>query len=100
MPERSAETNEAWVTLFEETFFNLMTAMVKAESVEDDYAKLRSAVREKTTQQRRLLSRYAGEYFVKNANPGVTTVSKSETVKLKSKALEFALKKLSDEENK
>lgn len=99
MAKGSPELTAAYVSLVEEAIFNIMIAMTKAESVEGDFAKLQTEVRNKTSDQLRLVARYAGEYFVEHANPALGKMTKGEVARLKSKAIASALKKLSDEEN-
>lgn len=89
--KNSPEVQEAFVTLYEQTFYSIMIGMVKAKPVEDEYAKLREAARALTEQQLRKISRLAGEYYVRNANPSFQGMTRDETGRLKKKALEFAL---------
>jgi hypothetical protein len=99
-PKATPEVTEAWVKLYAETFFVLMMGMVKAEPHEEAYAKFADATRALTKEQLRRSARYAGEYFVSEANPDVRQLPKDETQPLTVRAMEYALGRLADEEKK
>jgi hypothetical protein len=92
------QVKEAWCLAFEETFFNIMVSMIHAESVEADFEKLQAEVRLKTKEQLKRIARLAGEYYADHANPNPGELSEDESAKLMPRAIEYALKKFSNEE--
>jgi hypothetical protein len=93
----AAEVTRAWIKLFEEAFFNLMMAMVKAEPYEEDYAQFEDATRKLTKEQLRRISRYAAEHFVSTANPNFGKLDRSENRRIQISSIEHALHRLADE---
>jgi len=91
---------EAWCTAFEGCFFNLMVGMIQAETIEEDFAKLRAEVRLKTKAQLKKIAAYAGEYYAEHANPAPGELSEAESTKLTIKALEHALQRFSNDKEK
>ncbi len=94
------EVTEAWAVAFEKVFFNIMSGMTQAETVEADFAKLHSEVRLKTRAQLKKIARYAGDYYAEHANPNPSDLSEAEATRLMSRAMEHALTKFSNEEKK
>jgi hypothetical protein len=100
MPNRtSKKVKDAMTTLFEETFYQIMIAMVKAEPYEAEYAGFREAARDLTKSQLRRISRYAAEYYVRETNPSPGKVPLERVKTLKKDAIAHALERLRDEEN-
>ena len=86
------DAREAFVTLFEDIFFKLMTGMLRSQDIEERYVALRDRIREATEQQIATLARTAAEYYVSHANPGpISSMSRDEVDRLKRAALEHAL---------
>ena len=99
MPSRpSKDFNEAMITLLEETFYQLMIGMVKAEPYEADYAGFREAARDLTKVQLRHISRYAAEYYVREAKPSPSKLSLAQIMALKKRAIASALCRLAEDE--
>ena len=91
---------EAWCSAFEGVFFNLMVGMTQAETIEEDFAKLRVEVRHKTTEQLKKIAGYAGEYYAEHASPTPGEMSEAQSNKLTVKALEHALQRFSNDKEK
>jgi hypothetical protein len=86
------EAIEPIATLFAETLFDLMTGMIKAETVEAEFAKIQAAARRLTKDEMRRIADVAGKYCAEHSNPSPGTRSKERWAALKKQALEFALK--------
>ena len=82
---------EPLATLFSETFFDLMTGMVKTKTVEAEFAKIQEAARRMTKDEMRRIADIAGLYCAEHSNPSPGNLSKQRWATLKRKALEFAL---------
>lgn len=83
---------EAMATLFSETFFEIMTGMVKSKTVETEFAKIQEAARQLTKDEMRRIADIAGLYCAKHSNPSPGKLPKERWAILKRKALEHALK--------
>jgi hypothetical protein len=83
---------EALATLYSETLFELMIGMVKAKTVEAEFAKIQDAARKLTKDEMRRIADIAGLYCAKHSNPSPGKLSRERWAVLKRKALEFALK--------
>jgi hypothetical protein len=91
---------EAWVAAFDGVFFNIMVGMTQAETIEEDFAKLRVEVQVKTKEELKKIAVYAGEYYAEHANPSPGELSETESNKLTIKALEYALRRFADGKEK
>jgi len=99
MPKRtSKKVKDAMTTLFEETFYQIMIAMVKAEPYEAEYGGFQEAARKLTKAQLRRISRYAAEYYVRETNPSPGKVPPDRVSTLKRKAIANALSRLAEDE--
>ena len=83
--------------MYSEILFGLIYGMVKAESVESAFAKIREDARNLTKDQMRRMSDLAGEFFAERANPSDRRLSPEEIEALKKEAFEFALKQMENE---
>lgn len=99
MPKRThaPEVQAAWGTLFEEAFYNLMTAMVRSDPYESEYAGFSEAVRKLTSEQLRLISKYAADYCVEHLNPSPGKVTPARIARVKRQAITHALARLANE---
>lgn len=88
----SREVAEAWVDLYETVFVTIMQGILKATTVEEDYANLADEVREKTQEQIHRIARSAAEKFVQLANPDPAAASKEQIAAWKVQAMEHALR--------
>jgi hypothetical protein len=86
------EAIEALATLYSETLFEIMIAMVKARSVEAQFAKIQEAARNLTKTEMRRIADIAGLYCAEHSNPSPGKLSEERWATLKKKAFEFALK--------
>lgn len=93
----SPEARKPLAELYGEILFGLIYGMVKAESVEAAFAKIREDARRLTKDQMRRMSDLAGEYFAERANPSPSRLSTEEIEILKKEAFEFALKQMENE---
>lgn len=91
------DVKEAWATAFESVAFNLMDGMTKAGGVEERFVKLRVSVQMKTRDQLKKIAKDAGEYYAEHANPDPSNLTEDECDRLLAEAIEYALKKFSDE---
>ena len=99
MPKRtSKKVKDALTTLFEETFYQIMIGMVKAEPYEAEYGGFQEAARTLTKTQLRRISRYAAEYYVAEANPSPGKVPPARVENLKQRAIANALERLAADE--
>ena len=89
LPPDAIETLEGF---FADILLNVMTGMIKAESVEPKFARIRDAARKLTKQEMQRIAAKAGKYYAEHANPSPRKLSKEEVENLKKDALEFALK--------
>lgn len=85
------EVREAFVKLYEDVFFELMSSMTKAASIEAKYAKFQDTAKQRTKKQLHQIARQAAEYFVDHSNPNPKKMSKERVDNLKVSAIEFAL---------
>src|SRR5258707_480186 len=88
------EVLAGFVNMYEELFYELMSSMTKAESVEAKYAKFQDAAKQSTKKQLHQIARSAAEYFVQHSNPKPKNMSKQKVDALKVEAIEFALEKI------
>lgn len=86
------EAIETLATLYSETLFEIMIAMVKAKTVEAQFAKIQKAARNLTKAEMRRIAEIAGLYCAKHSNPSPGKLSEERWAALKRKAFEFALK--------
>ncbi len=82
----------AWVDLYESLFVSIMQGILKATTVEEEYASLASEVRQKTQDEIHKIGRLAAERFVELANPDPTNATKEEIDRWKVQAIESALR--------
>ena|SRR5437867_8451865 len=82
---------------FTDIFLNFMTGMIKADSVEADYGKIREAVRKLTKEQIHRIATLAGSRYAERSNPSPGKLPKGRVATLKKEAFEFALKQLENE---
>ena len=80
-------------TLFSETIYDVMVAMVKAKTVEAGFGQIQQAAKEMTKEEMRRIADLAGQYCAEHSNPSPGELSKERWATLKREALEFALKK-------
>jgi hypothetical protein len=83
---------EPLATLFSETIFDIMIAMVKAKTVETGFGKIQQAAKKLTKEEMRRIADLAGRYCAEHSNPSPGGLSKQRWATLKREALEFALK--------
>jgi hypothetical protein len=88
----SADVAAAWVEMYEGAFLALMQGILKATSVEEEYAGLHSDVRHATQEEMHRLAHVAAERFVMLANPGLSAASKEEIDAWKREAIEYAIR--------
>ena len=93
----SPEAREALEGFFADVLLNVMIGMVKANSVEAEFAKIREAAKKLTTEQMQRIATIAGKRYAERANPSPGKLSKERVAILKKEALEFALKHLENE---
>jgi hypothetical protein len=89
----------AWVsvkTLIEESIFSLLIAMVKADTVEENYSEFANEARSKTKDQLHAVAKYAAEYYVSETQ-GKGKVSRERVRQVTKAAIHYALKRISDE---
>lgn len=86
------ESKEAVERLFATLFFDVISAMVNAASVEGQYKRMHGAVKGLTKEEIRRLSAAAGKYYYEHAESSPNEMTKGQIESLKRKALEFALK--------
>ena len=79
-------------TMYGETFFDLMTAMIKSDTVEAGFAQIQEAARTLTKKEMKRIADAAGRYCAEHANPSPGEVPRNRWETLKKKALEFALR--------
>jgi hypothetical protein len=72
--------------------YNIMAAMLKADSVAPKIPGIQEAAR--TEDQMRRIASLAANYYMKRANPSPTKLSEEQVEALKRESLEFALKQL------
>lgn len=89
----SAEVVDAWVDMCEGVFVTLMQGILKATTVEAEYAGLASEVRQLTQQEIHRIARSAAERYVQLANPDLGAGSKDKINSWKREAIEYALRK-------
>ena len=82
--------------LYEEVFFEIMTGMVKAKTTEEGFGKIQQAAKKMTKDEMRRIAEIAGKYCAEHSHSS-GTVPKERWPILKKRALEFALKTISDE---
>jgi hypothetical protein len=92
------EAREAWARLFSEAFFEVMTALTRAEPVEPAYARFGPAAKRKTKAELRRLAELAGRRIAERAGPDPTKISPERAEKLTVESLEFALGQPDNEE--
>jgi hypothetical protein len=85
------EARERAIIMYSSLIEDEMRGMVKAESHEEQYAKLRAATRALTEQDFKDRARRAAEYFVDHANPAPTKLTKAESDRLLADAIKHAL---------
>jgi hypothetical protein len=88
----SREASDAWVDMYEGVFFALMQGIVKATSIEEEYAHLESDARHLTQQEMHRIARVAAEHYVRIADPLMES-TKEQCDKWKREAIEYALRK-------
>lgn len=88
----SREVVDAWVDLYESLFVSIMQGILKATTVEEEYADLASEVRQKTQEEIHRIARRASAKFVELANPDPSNATKQEIDAWKVQAIEFALR--------
>ena len=93
----SPKVLSAYVSLYEDVFFEVMSAMMKADSIEVKYAQFQEASKQRTKRQLRQIARLAAEYFVKHSHIDPKKMSAERVDELKVAAIKFALEQLSDE---
>jgi hypothetical protein len=82
---------EPIATLFAETLFESMTAMVMADTVEAGFGKIQQAAKKLTKAGMHRIADVAGRYCAEHY-PSSGNLSKDRWTALKKRALEFALK--------
>jgi hypothetical protein len=92
------EDREAWARLFSEAFFEVMTALTRAEPVEAAYAKFAPEAQRRTKAEHKRLAELAGRYIAERAGPDPSRLSIEESESLTVEALEFALGQPDNEE--
>jgi hypothetical protein len=85
------EDQEAWARLFSEAFFEVMTALTRAEPVEAAYARFAPAAQQRTKAEHKRLADLAGRYIAERAGPDPSKLTLEESEALTVEALEFAL---------
>jgi hypothetical protein len=85
------EVREAWAKAFSEAFFEVMTALTRAEPVEAAYARFGPAAQRRTKAELKRLAELAGSYVLERAGPDPGRLSLEEYEALTVEALEFAL---------
>ena len=91
LPPDARETLELFIA---DILFKIMYAMIKADSVEPKFARIREAAKKLTEEQMRRIAFLAAKYYMKRANPSPKKLSKEQVENLKREALEFALSQL------
>ncbi len=87
----SPDARERAITLYGTLIEAEMLGMIKAENLEDKYARVRAAKRALTEQQFTALARRAAEYFVDHKNPSQTAITRDECARLTEAAINHAL---------
>jgi hypothetical protein len=82
---------------FADIFLKLMIGIIKADSVEADFAKIQAAARKLTQEQIHRIAALAGSRYAELSNPSPGKLPKGRVADLKKEAFEFALKQLEDE---
>jgi len=104
MPKRHSKNvqaaNDALTILFEETFYEIMLAMVKAEPHEAEYASFKEEARILTKSQLRRIAKYAAEFYVRETGTSPAEVPQERIRSLKKQAIAYALKRLKHEAQK
>jgi hypothetical protein len=90
------ESKEAVERLFAALFFDVISAMVNAASVERQFKGIHGVVKGLTKDEIRRVSVTAAKYYAEHAELSPNEMTKSQIESLKRKALEFALKTRSD----
>jgi len=87
---------EPVATLYAEVLFEIMTGMVKAKTVETGFGKIQQATKKLTKEEMRRIAEIAGKYCAEHSDSS-GNLPKDRWPILKKRALEFALKTISDE---
>ncbi len=85
------EARAAWVRLFSEAFFEVMSALTRAEPVEPAYARFAPAAKRRTKEELRRLAGIAGQHIADSAGPDPSMLSEREYENLTVQALGIAL---------
>lgn len=85
---------------FADIFLQLMTGMIKADTVEADFARIQKAARELTNDQMHRIAALAGRRYAELSNPSPGKLPKGRVSTLKKEAFEFALAELENEKTK
>lgn len=87
----------AVTVLYQDLFYKIMLAIVRAEPSAAKYARFRERARRQTKERLRKIGEVAGAYYVQHANPGVTQITPEESDALKAAAIAEALRSVSDD---
>jgi hypothetical protein len=98
MAKSSSAAWEAVKTLIEESIFNLLNSMTRAEPIEEAYAEFAPEARTKTKDQLHLVAKYAAEYYVAETK-AASKVPLERVRQVTRAAIHYALKRLTDESN-
>jgi hypothetical protein len=88
-----ADVADAWVDMYEGVFLALMQGILKATSIEEEYAALQNDVRHATQTEMHKIARIAAEKYVSLANPNPSAASKEQVNAWKREAIEYAIRK-------
>lgn len=91
-PPPDPQVAQAWRQLYQDVFYNIMIAVVKAEGNEDGYAEIRDSARILTKKQLHTIAELASAYFVENSNP--SPPNRERARELKREAINYALRQL------
>jgi hypothetical protein len=81
---------------FADILFSLMTGMIKADSVEADFAQIKEAAKKLTKVQMQQIASLAGKYYAEHVPNKSRNLTPDKVAALKKDALEFALKQPPD----
>lgn len=96
MSQASEDVNKAFQILFEETFYSIMMAVIKAKPNDPVYSGLSMINKNLTRGDVRKIANYASIYYVDHANPSVDKQSKTHVRRLQDRAIRKALKQFAD----
>jgi hypothetical protein len=89
--DSSADRRQILEGFFTDILLNVMVSMIKADSVEPKFAKIKEAAKALTKAEMRRIAAQAAKYYVERANPSPKELSDEEVDELKREALAFAL---------